>query len=144
MPDDDDDDEARDEALHDDDRALSTHVLRVTTRARGDDDALAARLAALRWTAKRDARVVELERARASDDDDDDDARAMDVTIAWRCRACSSEDARLERRVRAWMATRGWDAAATTTMTAPGYVPLGSIDAVTKETLDWGREDSDG
>jgi ectoine hydroxylase-related dioxygenase (phytanoyl-CoA dioxygenase family) len=139
MTDDDDDDEASDEALYDDDRALSTHVLRVTTRAR-DDDALAAHLAALRWTAKRDARVVELERARASADDDDD-ARAMDVTIAWRCRACSSEDARLERRVRAWRATRGWDAEATTTMTAPGYVPLGSIDAVTKETLDWGRKD---
>ena len=86
MTDDDDDDEASDEALYDDDRALSTHVLRVTTRAR-DDDALAAHLAALRWTAKRDARVVELERARASADDDDD-ARAMDVTIAWRCRAC--------------------------------------------------------
>jgi ectoine hydroxylase-related dioxygenase (phytanoyl-CoA dioxygenase family) len=38
------------------------------------------------------------------------------------------------------MATRGATATATTTMTAPGYVPLGTIDAVTKETLDWTRE----
>lgn len=94
MTDDDDDDEASDEALYDDDRALSTHVLRVTTRALelddDDDDARAMKIDEVPSLAKKSRvaahthiKVRASARERASARDDDDDARRRNPIDRW-------------------------------------------------------------
>lgn len=152
----DDDDEAADEeeradaALYDDERALATHVVRATLRVRSVEKdangverlaaAARARVKAMTWTRARAMSVTHVESCVA---DEASGAMTMDVCVAWRCRACSSEEARLARRL-----TRGLEAVARefegafevedvdVEMTAPGYVPLGSFEVTTARDLD--------
>jgi len=140
----DDADERDDEALYGDERTGATHAVRLTLarrrRARDDDgygkdDANEARvvdgdgdgelrrlmdgLRATRWTTSREMRIVETH-AR--------DAKTVDATVRWRCRACSSEEARLARRLTESVEGMGLGVVVeecATLVTAPGYVPLG-------------------
>lgn len=142
---DDDAEEREDEALYGDDRTGATHAVRLTLArrrrrckevgyeeeqddvssddfdARDADDLrlLVDGLHAVRWTTSREMRVVETATR---------DARTVDATVRWRCRACSSEEGRLARRLTESVEEMGLGVVVEdfeTLVTAPGYVPLG-------------------
>ena len=145
-----DDEERADAALYDDERALATHVVRVTLRVHSvEKDAngverlaatVRARVKAMTWTRARAMSVTHVESCVA---DEASGAMTMDACVAWRCRACSSEEARLARRLRSGLeaVAREFEGAfevedVDIEMTAPGYVPLGSFEVTTARDLD--------
>lgn len=145
-----DEEERADAALYEDERALATHVVRVTLRVRSvEKDAngverlaanVRARVKAMTWTRARAMSVTHVESCVA---DEASGTMTMDACVAWRCRACSSEEARLVRRLRSGLeaVAREFEGAfevedVDIEMTAPGYVPLGSFEVTTARDLD--------
>ena len=147
-----DEEERADAALFDDERALATHVARVTLRiaprAVGKDAnaveelmaSVRARARAMTWTR---ARAMSVTHVESSVEEWASGSATMDACVAWRCRACSSEERRLTRRLtnRLEAVARELEGAIEVhdveiEMTAPGYVPLGSFEARTVRDLD--------
>ena len=147
-----DEEERADAALFDDERALATHVARVTLRiaprAVGKDAnaveelmaSVRARARAMTWTR---ARAMSVTHVESSVEEWASGSATMDACVAWRCRACSSEERRLTRRLtnRLEAVARELEGAigvhdVEIEMTAPGYVPLGSFEARTVRDLD--------
>lgn len=145
-----DEEERADAALYEDERALATHVVRVTLRVPSVEkdvngvERLAAnvraRVKAMTWTRARAMSVTHVESCVA---DEASGTMTMDACVAWRCRACSSEEARLVRRLRSGLeaVAREFEGAfevedVDIEMTAPGYVPLGSFEVTTARDLD--------
>ena len=153
----DDDDEADDEAAWDDARCLGTHVVSIECEmaASAAVGELVGWMSGTRWTRARELRVVECVVERA--DGASDGTWTVEMSVSWRCRACSSEDGRLARRLTRRLEAFGGEETAesaareggvarvvdvSTVVTAPGYVPIGSFESASAASLDFCRMSS--
>lgn len=151
---DDDDDETEDEAAWDDARHRGTHVVSIEceTDANAPVGELVGWMMGTSWTRSRELRVVECVVGAA--DGRGEGTRTVEMSVSWRCRACSSEDGRLARRLTRRLEAFGGDEETSeearergmarvvdvsTIVTAPGYVPIGSFESVNSTSLDFCR-----
>lgn len=145
----DDDDEAEDEATWDDARTMRTAVVTVTcdvARWRREDGEACERLRAwteaCAWTPRRAMSVA----ACVGTGGDAEKTVVLDVVVRWRCRGCVTEEGRLERRLTRRVEAFGGGGDEremrgdivrvrefTVSVTAPGYVPIGSFEETVVE-----------